>query len=169
MNNQKLVTAFLACLALAGCQPDSPDDRLLETADEVQDVREEIGEAGEQVAEASDELAASEQAVEAAEIELQKSRERLQTLQRQHTEERELLRRMANDVALFRLIQKQLLEEPQLADTAVSVSADNGVVSLRGALNSEQDVALAIGIASQAPGVKSVRNLLDVEQGNQEQ
>jgi len=162
--NPRLVVVILACLVLAGCQPDTPDEKLLKTADDVDAVQQKMEQAGDKVVDAADELAAREKAVEAAESELQETRKELKKIQLQYFEEQELLERRANDTALFRLVQKQLLEEPKLEGNAVSVSVDHGVVSLKGDMQSQQQVDLAVDMAKQAPGVKSVRNLMEIEQ-----
>ncbi|MDZ4729551.1 MAG: BON domain-containing protein [Xanthomonadales bacterium] len=164
MINPRLVVVILACLVLAGCQPDTPDEKLLKTADDVDAVQQKMEQAGDKVVDAADELAAREKAVEAAESELQETRKELKKIQLQYFEEQELLERRANDTALFRLVQKQLLEEPKLEGNAVSVSVDHGVVSLKGDMQSQQQVDLAVDMAKQAPGVKSVRNLMEIEQ-----
>jgi osmotically-inducible protein OsmY len=164
VTNPRLFVVILACLVLAGCKPDTPDEKLLKTADDVDAVQKKMEQAGEKVVDAADELAAREKAVEAAGSELQETRKELKVIQQQYVEEQELLDRRANDTALFRLVQKQLLEEPQLEGNAVSVNVDNGIVSLRGNLQNQQQVTLAVEIAQQAPGVKSVRNLMEIEQ-----
>ncbi len=157
-------TALLICiLALAACQQETPEERLKANVEAVENVQEDHRSASEDVVDAASALAARKQSVDDAEAALAKARKELRGIQKELEEEQKLLQNSANDTAIFRLVQQKLLDAPELENSAVRVTVINGVITLDGQLNNQNQVNLAESIAKAAPGVKGVRNFLKVE------
>ena len=70
----------------------------------------------------------------------------------------------ATDVALFRAVQSALLEDESLQETGVSVSVEDGIVTLRGVVESADARDTARNIAQGVTGVETVVNRIRVEQ-----
>lgn len=136
-------------LALFGCQPPTPEDRLEAAGDALEQSEESLASVEQRITEHEDALA-----------ELKKQRRKLQN--RVMTLEERVAKR-ATDVALFRSVQTGLLEAPELSRTAISVDAEAGVVKLSGLVSSDAEEAAAVAIARAVPGVESVRSRIDVE------
>jgi len=67
------------------------------------------------------------------------------------------------DVKLTAIIKAQLAREDQATVQAITVDVDDGVVKLKGTVNSAQKKAKAEEIARKVEGVKSVVNNLEVK------
>lgn len=69
-----------------------------------------------------------------------------------------------NDVALVREIRAKIIDSTMFSADAqnVDVSAENGVVTLSGSVETEQEKAAIVAIARDAPGVARVRERLEV-------
>lgn len=144
-----VVVAAVAMLATAGCTKNAPDERLLETAENVDDVTAEIQYLDQQIADLEDEL-------DRLREERWRMAAKLDTLE-------ERLAARATDVAVFRAVQTALLQEPALADTAIKVHVEHGKVSLHGVVPSEEQRERAIVISRATPGVGSVISRLRLD------
>jgi osmotically-inducible protein OsmY len=69
-----------------------------------------------------------------------------------------------DDVALIREIHQKIIDSTTFSAEAqdVEVSAENGVVTLSGSVETEQEKAALVAIAREAPGVAGVRERLEV-------
>jgi osmotically-inducible protein OsmY len=68
----------------------------------------------------------------------------------------------ADDASVSRLLQQKLLEEPALANTAVSARVESGVALLEGTAPDTEAAARAVASAGETPGVVEVRNAIGV-------
>ena len=68
----------------------------------------------------------------------------------------------ATDAALFRAVQKRLLEDERLRHVAIDADVRRGVVELRGSVPDERTAAAAVEVARAVPGVMRVENRLNV-------
>ncbi len=142
--------ATLVSFVAAGCSRNAPDERLLETAETIDDVTAEVQYLDEQIAELEDEL-------DRLREERWRVAAKLDTLE-------ERLAARATDVAVFRAVQTALLEEPALTDSAINVHVEHGKVSLHGVVASEEQRDRAIVITRAIPGVKSVNSRLRLDE-----
>lgn len=68
-----------------------------------------------------------------------------------------------DDAGITAKVKSALLIDPLLKGSSIEVSTVNGVVTLRGTVNEEPDIARAIEVANTQRGVKSVLNNLVVK------
>jgi osmotically-inducible protein OsmY len=105
-------------------------------------------------------LTAARESVELAEAErqLREAEERLSD-----AESRVDLK--TTDAALFRAVQKRLLEDERLRDVAIDADVRRGVVELRGSVPDERTAAAAVEVARSVPGVMRVESRVNVAGG----
>jgi osmotically-inducible protein OsmY len=134
------------------------------------------GDAEAQLAAASQELAAAHQDVDQAREVVGERQSAVQSAREQHDEAvaelREAERRLAEveqrvdltatDAALFRTIQKRLLEDDSLDSVAIAARVDKGAVFLSGSVPDAELRELALEIARATPGVTSVQSQISV-------
>ena len=154
-------------LALAACGPQEPESRLKQAADQVEEAKQDVEAAQGDVVEAREDLGSLEAAVHAAEKQLAEARKKLRRKQKQLAEQRNELHSTASDTAIFRLLQRRLLDEKSLSTAAVSADVIDGRVTLRGEVETAEQKATAGDIASGTPGVEKVANLVDVSAGGE--
>ena len=165
-----LVAAALAAgLSLAACEPQQPEERLQEAAADVDEAEQQLEGARGDVASAKASVADLKQEVSEAEARLAQARKALRQRQKELAAERDELHDIADDTAVFRLLQTRLLNDSRLADAAVSVDVLDGRVTLRGEVPNPQQKAIAGEIAETTPGVSEVENLIDAGQGSDNQ
>lgn len=70
--------------------------------------------------------------------------------------------RSATDTALFRAVQKQLLEDDKLSGVAISASVSNGAVVLTGSVPNGKLRDRAVEVAREIPGVTRVQSRIEV-------
>ena len=126
---------------LIGCSQTGPEDRLAEIGEDVDNMEQRLAMLTTQIEQQRD-------ALHDLEVERRKAKSKLMTL-----EERLQLR--ATDVAIFRATQVNLLNEPMLRNDAISVSVDDGVVTLSGTVSTLDHKQKAKDIADAVPGVAS--------------
>jgi osmotically-inducible protein OsmY len=141
-----LITTFM--LLLPGCDEPPPEsqlrsagDKLTDTAENLEDVQREI-----------DQL----------ENRLQEMRRLQRELRAKEQSLQERVETRATDTALFRSVQSGLLDADELQDSAISVTAESGRITLNGTVSSEEQAEHARRIAGSVPGVASVRSQLRV-------
>jgi osmotically-inducible protein OsmY len=149
------IVGFSTLMLLNGCAS-PPEERLETAAHNVREAREAVGEQNEELVDKHDE-------VREAEEELGEARERLTEAQQRLQRARQQLDTQATDVALFRSIQRSLLDDSALTDAAVSVQVVNRVVTLQGTLTEPGQRDRAIAIATSSPGVAQVKEALRVK------
>ena len=126
---------------LIGCSQPGPEDRLADIGADVDDMEQRLSVLTAQIEQQRD-------ALHDLEVERRKAKSKLMTL-----EERLQLR--ATDVAIFRATQVNLLNEPALRNDAISVSVEDGVVTLSGRVSTLALKEKARNIAEAVPGVES--------------
>ena len=67
-----------------------------------------------------------------------------------------------DDAAITAKVKSAILTDPLLKGASIEVTTVNGVVTLKGTVNDEPDIARAIEVANTQTGVKSVQNSLVV-------
>lgn len=152
-----LLGAALAtgCASLGGDEPSA--DELLLQADEA------AGSSRQEVAKATEELRDKSKAVARAGAELAKARaereqaaQKLREAQARLREDERVVSENATDVALFRLVQRRLLEDERLKDAAISVYVVEGVVTLQGDIPDDETRDHALEVVRKVPGVTHV-------------
>lgn len=147
---------FVLVLALAaGCGGESQEEQLAEASQALQAAHQEVEVASRQVEERRAELERVETAVAEAERELQQARGRLR-----EAESRVDIK--ATDAALFRAVQKRLLEAKELREVAIDADVKKGVVTLRGRVPDREIARRAVEIARSVPGVVRVESRISV-------
>jgi osmotically-inducible protein OsmY len=68
----------------------------------------------------------------------------------------------ATDAALFRAVQRRLLEDERLRHVAVDADVRWGVVELRGSVPDEHTAAAAVEVARSVPGVMRVESRVGI-------
>lgn len=134
---------LLGCLGCDGEPP--PEQRLAQTREQLAEVSREVGtleakveRRREAVREAEDALARARDELEESEQELARVRSRLD----EH----------ATRVAVFRAVQKALLEREALEDYAIRVEVADGRVTLRGEVDEQKQADAALEVARNAIG-----------------
>jgi osmotically-inducible protein OsmY len=116
-------------------------------------------------------LTAARESVEQAQRAVEERRARLEVSQaeRQLREAEERLREAesrvdlkATDAALFRAVQRRLLEDERLRHVAVDADVRRGVVELRGSVPDEHTAAAAVEVARSVPGVMRVESRVGI-------
>ena len=74
-----------------------------------------------------------------------------------------------SDAAITTKVKAALLSDSQLKATKVSVETTQGVVQLTGSVDSKSQESEAVSAANKVDGVKSVKDLLSVKSGTQQQ
>lgn len=138
-----------AALAVGGCEKSPPETRLER--------------AGEALGQATTELANLDTRIEQTEALLnelrasrREQRDRVRTLE-------EVLDARATDVALFRAVQKALLDDDRLQAAAIAVTVEEGVVSLHGIVRTQAAKNRAVALASQTAGVHDVVSMIQID------
>ena len=141
--------------ALAACGESSQEQVLARASENLAAAREQVEESRErvtsrrqQVEEARAELAAAEQDLRDAQAALRQAESRIDVT--------------ATDAALFRAVQKRLLEEDDLRQVAIAVDVDRGVATLRGRVPKAKLRDRAVQVAKSVPGVASVESRISI-------
>jgi osmotically-inducible protein OsmY len=118
---------------------------------------------------ARESVAQEQRAVEERRARLEVAQAELAAAERQLREAEERLREAesrvdlkATDAALFRAVQKRLLEDERLRHVAIDADVRRGVVELRGSVPDERTAAAAEEVARDVPGVTRVESRLNV-------
>jgi len=152
------VASFAALsLGLAACGEPDPEEALEEASAELARAREVLTEAEGDV----DGIRAKMRELE----EKLADSERVRREAERHVNEAEaLVTERASDDVLFRAVQRRLLEDPELADVAVTAGVASRVVTLRGVVATEALRERAVAVAKAAPGVAKVIDELQTSQ-----
>jgi len=148
-----LVLAGL-CLSLAACG-ESREEKLRRASEALQSARQEVHKL-------RDEVKGKEEKQIAAEQELMAARKSLTEAESRLADAESKVDLKATDEAIFRAVQKRLLEDKKLRDTAISATVDHGAVTLHGRVSDEALVKYALGLARETPGVASVESEIQV-------
>jgi len=145
---------LLAGALLAGCS-DSDEARIEELTKELGTLREGLVETRATVAEREATAKAAQDALAAARGEQREAEARIAEIEKE-------LGTHATDPVLFRMVQKQLLDDDDLEDVAISARVERGVVTLSGVVEDEELRARAVKVAESVPGVVSVQDRIQV-------
>lgn len=156
------IGAAVLSMALSGCGGDSPEEALRDAADEVHEAREARDAAAREVVDAAEDLADVRDEVKTAEAALAKARTQLRRQRVELRGEEADLAAAATDVAVFRLLQRRLLDAPELNGLAINVAVFDGDVTLSGEAASADQREAAQRIARSVPGVGEIDNQIDV-------
>ena len=146
-------SAFL--LAAAGCGGDSQEQRLEEATAAVVAKREAVQEARQAVE-------ARERVADEARKELEAAKSELRAREQALREAESRIGGKATDTALFRSVQRRLLDDRELENLAVAVQVTQGVVTLQGTVSDQKDRARAEEVARATPGVMTIDNRIEV-------
>lgn len=116
-----------------------------------------LDEANAQREEAAQTLRATLAELDATRAQLKRAQDEVDASRQELAEARKEVIGTADDIVLFRVIQRKLLEDEALKDTAVTAVVRHQVVTLRGMAN-ESEAAYAQRLAASQPGVEAVRN-----------
>ena len=151
----RTVLALALCGVLAACGESSQEQALVEASENLAAARERV--------EASrDKVASRRQQVEDARAELDVAEQELREAQTALRKAESRIDVTATDAALFRAVQKRLLEEDDLRQVAIAVDVDRGVATLRGRVPKAKLRDRAVEVAKSVPGVASVESRIAI-------
>jgi osmotically-inducible protein OsmY len=141
--------------AAAGCGGDSQEQELKEATAAVAAKRE-------AVQEARGEVEARQQVVDEARKELEAAESELRIREQALGEAESHVGLKATDAALFRSVQRRLLDDEELEELAIAVQVAKGVVTLQGVVPDQDARARAEEVARATAGVVTVENRIEV-------
>lgn len=153
-----LAVLFALCTLLflaSGCGGDSKEEALKEATAAVVEKQKAVDQAREEVG-------ARQAVVDEAQKELEEAKTELRTREQALREAKSHVGLRATDTALFRSVQRNLLEDEELESLAIAVRVSKSVVTLEGSVSEEDDRARAEEIARSTPGVVNLENLIEV-------
>lgn len=156
MKARSIAMGCAALLILSACGESGVERELSEATEELAKAQEAVDAARSTVEERQAKVAAAEAELTKAERALRESEKLLAQIERR-------VDRSATDTAVFRSIQKRLLEDDDLENVAIAARVDGGVVSLSGSVPNAKLRNRAVEIARDTPGVRSVEVLIQVE------
>lgn len=148
-----VATALIAPLGCGGAE--DPEEALREASAELEGANAAVEEAQAVV---DDRQAAVDEAQEAL-AEAQKGLAESQAIAR---DAQAVVGEKATDSALFRSVQRRLLEDEALQGLAIVAEVDRGVVVLRGRVDTSGQRDRAVEVAGATPGVQRVDTKIDV-------
>ena len=148
-----LAMAF-APLAAGACSED-PEQKLRKAGEHLEGAQEDAQKAQKR-------LKAEEQVLKDAHKQMAKDRQAADAAQGRVAAAEAEVRLYATDEAIFREVQRRLLDDSKLLDTAVSVQVKKGVVTLTGSVTTAALRTRAGELAKTSPGVVSVVNDVQV-------
>lgn len=151
-----LLAGALVAAALA-CGDSTPDQRLEKASERLAEERDDLRELR------GDQAGLREREEKASQA-LQNARGALRRAEQDVVSAEHLVEQRATDVALFRILQSDMLEASELGRSAIEVRVDDGVVTLTGVASDPSARQRALEIARGTPGVQSVRDQLGVEE-----
>lgn len=149
MKNPLIAALFASLVAVAACEPNTPEQRLQAAGDELDDTQLDLESLDQRIEQQQDVLALLK-------------KQRRQTKNQLLTLEQRVAAR-ATDVAVFRAVQSELLAEPKIRNAAITVDAESGNVTLSGLVSSRAEMEVALSIARGTAGVEHVKNRIEVE------
>ena len=153
----RLSSLFLAGALLAGCQ-DSEEAKLADLTKELGTLRHGLTETRAEVGKREATAKAAQDALAAARSEQRDAERRIAEIEKE-------LGSHATDPVLFRMVQKQLLDDDDLEDVAISARVERGVVTLSGVVSKKALSERAVKLAESVPGVVSVQDRIQIAGG----
>ena len=148
---------LLAGALLAGCG-DSEEAKLAALTEELGTLRAGLTQTRAEVTEREARAKTAQDALAAARSEQRDAERRIAEIEKE-------LGTHATDPVLFRMVQKQLLDDDDLEDVAISARVEHGVVTLSGVVSKEKLRERAVKLAESVPGVVSVQDRIQVAGG----
>ena len=145
---------FAALLAVS-CGGDDEAARLEGLSHELASLREGLPEARARVAD-------REATAKKAQDELAEARGGMRESERRIAEIEKEIGANATDPVMFRMVQKQLLDDDDLEDVAISARVERGVVTLSGVVPDAELRDRAVKLAEAVPGVVSVQDRIQI-------
>lgn len=139
---------LLLFIVLSACGDSTPEARLEAVGDDLD--------------ETIDELINLDKQIEEIESNLGQLRSKRRDLRDKMRTLEQRLDARATDVAIFRAVQSALLEDSELQESAISVSVEDGAVTLTGVVRREEAARRAISLSKQTTGVHSVSSQIQV-------
>jgi osmotically-inducible protein OsmY len=143
-----------AGVLFAGCG-ESEEAKIAKLTGELGKLRQSVVETRAAVAEREAAVKAANDALAKSRGELRDSEARIATIEKE-------LGQHATDPVLFRMVQKQLLDDDDLEDVAISATVQHGVVTLAGIVSNQKLRERAVKLAESVPGVVSVQDRIQV-------
>jgi hypothetical protein len=140
----------------AACGDELPEERLSEAESAVRDAREAVRKAEEALEEERRELAGCRADLEEAREQLARAEQRQERAERRRADR-------ATDVAIFRTLQKRLLEDEALDSVAIRAEVQDGVVTLHGAVPEADLRERALELGRSIPGAERVVDRIEVD------
>jgi len=152
-----LAAALVFGAPLAGCG-DSEEEKIEALTEELGKLREGLPKLRTEVSEREATAKTANDALAAARGELRERESRIAGIEKE-------LGDHATDPVLFRMVQKELLDDDELEDVAIAARVDHGVVTLSGVVAKEKLRERAVKLAEAVPGVVSVQDRIQVASG----
>lgn len=150
----RVLAATLALLVVGACS-ESPEQKL-------RDAGKELAAAQEDAQNAKQKLGDEQKQLEETKMRLEKDRQAASDAQQRVATAQAEVRLYGTDEIVFREVQRRLLDDSKLQDTAVSVGVNQGVVTLTGDVARDEFRTRAGELAKGSPGVVSVVNEIQV-------
>lgn len=155
-----LLGVTVGCASLGGSEPTA--DEVLEQAGEAADAsRGEVAKATEELRDKSQAVARAGADLARARAEREEAARKLREAQARLRQDERAVSENATDLALFRLVQRRLLEDDRLKDAAISVYVVEGVVTLQGDIPDEETRYHALELVRKVPGVTHVDSRME--------
>lgn len=154
----RIAVAFAAAVLCAcGGGDAAPEQQLAEAREQLEEARSEVQGLEQKVEE-------KREAVGEAEQSLSEAREELATAEQDLRAARAEIDEQATNVALFRAVQRALLQSEALEDYAIRVEVRDGVVTLHGVVDQSGQAETAREIAQSQTGTAEVRSDIRVRE-----
>lgn len=153
-----LASALLCVAPLVGCG-DSEEEKIEALTEELGGLREGLVGIRSQVGEREATAKSAQDALAEARGELRQRESRIAEIEKE-------LGDHATDPVLFRMVQKELLDDDDLEDVAIAASVERGVVTLSGVVEKEKLRQRAVELAESVPGVVSVQDRIQIKGSN---
>jgi hypothetical protein len=150
-----IVGGLLALGLAAGCGGDDDEARLEALTKELTSLRAGLAATRAEVSEREATAKAAQDALAQARGELRDTEQKIAAIEKQ-------VGAHATDPVLFRLVQKQLLDDDELHDVAISAKVERGAVTLSGVVKDASLRERAVKIAESVPGVVSVQDRIQL-------
>jgi len=155
MQSRGVALGLAAGLLAFGCGGPDPEQALAEANRAVERSRAAVEKARGVVEEREAEVRAAQQELADARASLGQAEEEL-------ARHEAAVDRSATDTALFRAVQKQLLEDDELSGVGISASVSEGAVVLTGSVPNGKLRDRAVEVARETPGVTRVQSRIEV-------
>ena len=150
--------ALALAILLGACGEPSPEAQLADARQQLERARQEVASAEARHQDAQRKLERAREARDQAAEALRRAKAELARARKE-------VGRFATDDAIFRSVQKRMLEDEKLSEVAIPVRVEKGVVVLTGTVPEKSLAKRAEELAREASGVIEVRNRIEVRSG----